>query len=78
MLIATGIGVPPATPTTAKYPRELHWTNPYQPEVRVGGDELDEAIINYMKKNYNLLVGERTAEEIKIKIGSVYPLEEEL
>ncbi len=50
----------------------------FSKSVRVGGDELDEAIINYMKKNYNLMIGERTAEEIKIKIGSVYPLEEEL
>ena len=50
----------------------------FSKSVRVGGDELDEAIINYMKKSYNLMVGERTAEEIKIKIGSVYPLEEEL
>ena len=50
----------------------------FSKSVRVGGDELDEAIINYMKKNYNLMVGERTAEDIKIKIGSVYPLEEEL
>jgi len=50
----------------------------FSKSVRVGGDELDEAIINYVKKNYNLMVGERTAEEIKIKIGSVYPLEEEL
>jgi rod shape-determining protein MreB len=45
--------------------------------VRVGGDEMDEAIIQYMKRVYNLLVGERTAEEIKITIGSAYPLEEE-
>ncbi|MDP3804526.1 MAG: rod shape-determining protein [Candidatus Omnitrophota bacterium] len=50
----------------------------FSKSVRVGGDELDEAIINYLKKNYNLMIGERTAEEIKIKIGSVYPLEEEL
>ncbi|MFA4981208.1 MAG: rod shape-determining protein [Candidatus Omnitrophota bacterium] len=50
----------------------------FSKSVRVGGDELDEAIINYMKKNYNLMIGERTAEDIKIKIGSVYPLEEEL
>lgn len=50
----------------------------FSKSVRVGGDELDEAIINYMKRSYNLMVGERTAEEIKIKIGSVYPLEEEL
>lgn len=45
--------------------------------VRVAGDELDEAIIQYMKRAYNLMVGERTAEEIKIKIGSAYPSEKE-
>jgi rod shape-determining protein MreB len=45
--------------------------------IRVAGDELDEAIINYMKRAYNLVIGERTAEEIKIKIGSAYPLEKE-
>jgi rod shape-determining protein MreB len=38
--------------------------------IRIGGDELDESIINYIKKSYNLMIGERTAEEIKIKIGS--------
>ncbi len=43
--------------------------------VRVAGDELSEAIINYMKKVHNLVIGERTAEEIKIKIGSAYPSE---
>jgi rod shape-determining protein MreB len=46
--------------------------------IRIGGDEMDEAIIEYLKKTYNLMVGERTAEDIKIKIGSAYPLEEEL
>jgi len=46
--------------------------------VRVGGDELDEAIVQYMKRVYNLMIGERTAEEIKIAIGSAYPLAEEL
>ncbi len=46
--------------------------------IRVGGDELDAAIINYMKRAYNLLVGERTSEEIKLKIGSAFPLDEEL
>jgi len=46
--------------------------------LRIGGDELDQAIINHLKKNYNLMIGERTAEEIKIKIGSAYPLDEEL
>lgn len=45
--------------------------------VRVGGDEFDLAIINYIKKKYSLLIGERTAENIKIEIGSAYPLEEE-
>jgi rod shape-determining protein MreB len=45
--------------------------------IRVAGDELDEAIMNYMKRAYNLMIGERTAEEIKIKIGSAYPIEKE-
>src|ERR1700760_1337653 len=45
--------------------------------VRVAGDELDEAIIQYMKGAYNLMIGERTAEDIKIKIGSAYPIEKE-
>ena len=46
--------------------------------VRVGGDEMDEFITQYMKRVYNLMIGERTAESIKIKIGSAYPLAEEL
>jgi rod shape-determining protein MreB len=46
--------------------------------VRIGGDELDEAIVNYIKKEYSLALGERTAEEIKIALGSACPLEEEL
>jgi len=46
--------------------------------VRVAGDECDEAITQYMKRAYNLMIGERTAEEIKIKVGSSYPLEQEL
>jgi rod shape-determining protein MreB len=45
--------------------------------VRVAGDELDEAIAGYMKRAYNLMIGERTAEEIKIKIGSAYPIDKE-
>ncbi|HIV18763.1 MAG TPA: rod shape-determining protein [Candidatus Merdivicinus intestinigallinarum] len=44
--------------------------------VRVGGDEFDSSIINFIKKKYNLLIGERTAEDIKIQIGSACPLEE--
>ena len=46
--------------------------------VRVAGDEMDDAIINYIKKNYNLIIGEQTSEDIKIAIGSAYPLKEEL
>lgn len=45
--------------------------------IRIAGDEMDEAIVLYLKKNYNLLIGDRTAEEIKIKIGSAYPQDEE-
>ena len=46
--------------------------------IRVAGDELSDAIIMYLKKNYNLAIGELTAEEIKITIGSAFPLEKEL
>ncbi len=46
--------------------------------IRIGGDEMDEAIINYLKRTYNLMIGERTAEDIKIKIGSSYPMKEEM
>ena len=44
--------------------------------VRVAGDKFDEAIMSYIKKKYNLLIGERTAEDIKINIGSAYPYED--
>jgi rod shape-determining protein MreB and related proteins len=50
----------------------------YSRTVRIAGNKMDEDIVQYMKKRYNLLVGERTAEEIKINIGSAFPLEEEL
>ena len=45
--------------------------------VRMAGDKFDEAIVTYIKKKYNLLIGERTAEDIKIKIGSAYPYDDE-
>ncbi len=45
----------------------------YSRSVRVAGDELDEAVVHYMKRAYNLMIGERTAEEIKIRMGSAYP-----
>jgi rod shape-determining protein MreB len=46
--------------------------------LRVGGDEMDEAIVNYIKKEYKLLVGQQTAEEIKLEIGSAFRLSDEI
>ena len=46
--------------------------------IRVAGDEMDEAIKHYIKRTYNLLIGDQTSERIKVQIGSAYPLEEEL
>ncbi len=46
--------------------------------VRVAGDEMDQAIIQHLKRTYNMMVGERTAEDIKIAVGSAYPLKDEL
>jgi rod shape-determining protein MreB len=46
--------------------------------LRVGGDEMDEAIINHIKREYKLLIGQQTAEEIKLEVGSAFPLEEEV
>jgi rod shape-determining protein MreB and related proteins len=46
--------------------------------IRVAGDEIDEAVIAYIRKAYNLYIGDRTAEEVKLQIGSAYPLKEEL
>lgn len=48
----------------------------YSKSTRVGGDIMDDTIVQYIKKRYNLLIGERTAEQIKIKIGSAYPVQE--
>ncbi len=50
----------------------------YSKSIRIAGDEMDEAIINYIKRKYNLLIGERTAEDIKMNIGSAYPLEKRM
>ncbi len=47
----------------------------YSKSVRIAGDEMDEAIVNYVKRKYNVLIGERTAEEVKIQIGSAWPVE---
>ena len=50
----------------------------YSRSVRVAGNEMDDAIMSYLKRKYNLLIGERTAEQIKIQIGSAYPLDRPL
>ena len=50
----------------------------YSRSVRVGGDKMDEAILQHVKRKYNMLIGESSAEEIKMTIGSAYPLEKEL
>ena len=88
MAAAIGVGLPIASPTGNMIVDIGGGTTEvavislsgivYSRSVRVAGDEMDEAIINYIKRKYNLLIGERTAEEIKIKIGSAYPLEEKL
>ncbi len=50
----------------------------YSRSVRVAGNEMDDAIIQYIKRKYNLLIGERTAEQVKIGIGSAFPLDDEM
>ncbi len=50
----------------------------YAKSIKVAGDEMDMAIMEYLRRTYNIMIGERMAEEIKIRIGSAYPLEEEL
>ena len=50
----------------------------YSRSVRVGGDKMDEAIMTHVKRKYNLLIGETSAEDIKIQIGSAYPLDPEM
>jgi rod shape-determining protein MreB len=50
----------------------------YSRSMRIGGDVMDEMIVNYIKRKYNLLIGERTGEEIKLQIGSAVPLKSRL
>jgi len=50
----------------------------YSQSIRVGGDKMDEAVIAYMRRNYNLLIGEQTAERVKCQVGNAYPLDEGL
>ena len=53
-------------------------TNGSGTSIKVAGDDFDEAIVRYMRKKHNLLIGERTAEDIKIKIGTTYPLVDDM
>lgn len=46
--------------------------------IRIAGDEIDEAVTSYVRRTYNLFIGDRTAEDVKLQIGSAYPLEQEL
>ncbi len=50
----------------------------YSRSVRIAGNEMDDGIIQYLKRKYNLLIGERTAERVKMEVGSAYPLKEEI
>jgi rod shape-determining protein MreB len=71
MAAAIGAGLPITEPTEVAVISLAGIV--YSKSVRVGGDKMDEAIVNYLKRKYNLLIGERTAEQIKINIGTAYP-----
>src|SRR4029078_13675292 len=88
MAAAIGAGMPITEPS-GKMTAEIGCGTPdiavislagivYSKAVRVAGNEMDDAIIQYIKKTYNLLIGERTAEAIKMEIGSAYPLEDRM
>jgi len=87
MAAAIGVGLPVETPTgnmvidvgggTTEIAVIALSGSVADTSIRVGGDELDAAIVTFLRKNYNLLIGEPTAEAIKIQIGSAYPIEEE-
>jgi len=87
MAAAIGVGLPVETPTgnmvidvgggTTEIAVIALSGSVADTSIRVGGDELDAAIVTFLRKNYNLLIGEPTAEAIKIQIGSAYPIAEE-
>ena len=87
MAAAIGVGLPVETPTgnmvidvgggTTEIAVIALAGSVADTSIRVGGDELDAAIVTFLRKNYNLLIGEPTAEGIKIQIGSAYPVDEE-
>ena len=56
---------------------DFPWRNCCDTSLKVAGDDFDEAIVRYVRKKHNLLIGDRTAEDIKIKIGTTYPLVED-
>ena len=88
MAAAIGAGLPVAEPTASMVVDIGGGTTEvgvialggvvYSQSVRVGGDKMDEAIVNYIRRNYGMLIGESTAEEIKKTIGCAYPLSETL
>jgi rod shape-determining protein MreB len=87
MAAAIGVGLPVETPTgnmvidvgggTTEIAVIALSGSVADTSIRVGGDELDSAIVTFLRKNYNLLIGEPTAEAIKIQLGSAFPMEEE-
>ena len=87
MAAAIGVGLPVETPTgnmvidvgggTTEIAVIALAGSVADTSIRVGGDELDTAIVGFLRKNYNLLIGEPTAEAVKIQIGSAYPTDEE-
>jgi rod shape-determining protein MreB len=88
MAAAIGVGLPVETPTGNMVIAVGGGTTEIavialsglvaETSIRVGGDELDSAIVSFLRKNYNLLIGEPTAEAIKIQIGSAFPMEVEV
>ncbi len=88
LMAAIGVGLPISEPTASMIVDIGGGTTEialislsnvvYSKSVKVGGDAFDNCIAQYMKRAYNLIVGERTAEEIKIRVGSAFPLDQEL
>ena len=76
MAAAIGAGLPVGEPTGSMVAVISLGDIVTAVSVRMAGDKFDEAIVTYVKKKYNLLIGERTAEEIKMRIGSAFPTEE--
>jgi len=78
MAAAIGAGLPITDPTGNMIVDISLAGIVYSRSVRVAGNEMDDAIIQYIKRKYNLLIGERTAEQVKMEIGSAFPLDDEM